>query len=120
MTRLSLVLLLALAACPKAPEVPAAAVVTPEAPPVRGNPLLVASTLPFSLPPFDQIQDADFEPAFAVGMAEQAAEVMTRYPQDGPFIIPPAAVAGFSHHASEEKMGCACIKSPLRSLRSQL
>ena len=75
MTRLSLVLLLALAACPKAPEVPAAAVVTPEAPPVRGNPLLVASTLPFSLPPFDQIQDADFEPAFAVGMAEQAAEV---------------------------------------------
>ena len=39
------------------------------------NPLLTESTLPYHLPPFDQIKDADFEPAYTQGMAEHLKEV---------------------------------------------
>jgi peptidyl-dipeptidase Dcp len=45
-----------------------------DAPP-RVNPLLRESSLPYYLPPFDQIKDEDFAPAFAQGMAEQLQEV---------------------------------------------
>ena len=41
----------------------------------RANPLLKPSPLPFQAPPFDQIRDEDFAPAFAAGMREQLAEV---------------------------------------------
>lgn len=33
------------------------------------------STLPYQLPPFDRIKDADFRPAFEAGMAEQRKEI---------------------------------------------
>ena len=46
-----------------------------EAAPAADNPLLVESTLPYHLPPFDHIKDADFEPAYAQGMAEHLKEV---------------------------------------------
>ena len=39
------------------------------------NPFYKPSTLPFGAPPFDKIQDADYEPALLAGMAEQAREV---------------------------------------------
>ena len=39
------------------------------------NPLLRPSALPFGAPPFDQIHDADFAPAFDQGIREQLAEV---------------------------------------------
>jgi peptidyl-dipeptidase Dcp len=39
------------------------------------NPFFQPSTLPYQLPPFDQIKDADFRPAFEAGMAEQLKEV---------------------------------------------
>jgi peptidyl-dipeptidase Dcp len=39
------------------------------------NPLLVESTLPFNLPPFDQIKDGHFLPAFEQGLAEELGEV---------------------------------------------
>lgn len=39
------------------------------------NPFARASTLPYRLPPFDRIRDADFRPAFDAGMAEQRKEV---------------------------------------------
>ena len=39
------------------------------------NPFYSASSLPFQAPPFDRITDADYEPAFLAGMAEQTAEV---------------------------------------------
>jgi len=39
------------------------------------NPLLADWTTPFSLPPFDRIRAADFEPAFAAAMQAQRAEV---------------------------------------------
>ncbi len=39
------------------------------------NPFYRASTLPFGAPPFDRIQDADYEPALLAGMAEQTKEV---------------------------------------------
>ncbi len=39
------------------------------------NPLLSASKLPYELPPFQQIADADFTPAFETGMAEQLRQV---------------------------------------------
>lgn len=39
------------------------------------NPLLTESPLPFHYPQFDKIKDADFEPAFTIGMAEHLKEV---------------------------------------------
>ncbi len=40
-----------------------------------GNPLLIESTLPYHLPPFDRIKDADFAPALEQGMADHLKEV---------------------------------------------
>jgi len=42
---------------------------------MTANPLLTESTLPYQLPPFDQIKDEHYAPAFAQGMAEQLREV---------------------------------------------
>jgi peptidyl-dipeptidase Dcp len=39
------------------------------------NPLLAESTLPYNLPPFDRVKDADFPPAFDIGMAEDLGEI---------------------------------------------
>ena len=39
------------------------------------NPLLLQSDLPYHLPPFNRIQDADYEPAYTRGMEEQIMEV---------------------------------------------
>lgn len=39
------------------------------------NPFASPSTLPYDLPPFADIRDEHFEPAFEAGMAEQLAEV---------------------------------------------
>ena len=39
------------------------------------NPFAAPSTLPFELPPFDRIHDADYRPAFEAGMAEQLRQV---------------------------------------------
>ena len=39
------------------------------------NPLITESTLPYHLPPFDRIKDADYAPAFEQGMAEHLKEV---------------------------------------------
>ncbi len=41
----------------------------------RVNPLLTASTLPFQAPPFDAIQDTDYQPAIEQGMREHLAEI---------------------------------------------
>lgn len=43
--------------------------------PVAANPFFTVSTLPYQLPPFDQIQDAHYAPAFEKGMADQRAEI---------------------------------------------
>ena len=42
-----------------------------------GNPLLTESTLPYHLPPFDRIKDADYAPALERGMADHLKEVET-------------------------------------------
>ncbi|WP_242097241.1 M3 family metallopeptidase [Sphingomonas sp. CROZ-RG-20F-R02-07] len=39
------------------------------------NPFATRSTLPFEAPPFDRITDADYQPGFEQGMAEQRAEM---------------------------------------------
>jgi peptidyl-dipeptidase Dcp len=39
------------------------------------NPFHAASTLPYQAPPFDKIKDADYQPAFDAGMAEQLKEI---------------------------------------------
>ena len=39
------------------------------------NPFFEPSTLPYALPPFDRISDADYAPAFERGLAEQLAEI---------------------------------------------
>ncbi|MCU1527609.1 MAG: hypothetical protein JWP75_1372 [Frondihabitans sp.] len=39
------------------------------------NPFLEPSTLPYSLPPFAEITDADYLPAFEAGFAQQLAEI---------------------------------------------
>jgi peptidyl-dipeptidase Dcp len=41
----------------------------------RTNPLLTPSPLPFGAPPFDKIQDGDFQPAFEAGMTRELQEV---------------------------------------------
>jgi len=46
-------------------------------PPAPVNPFFEASTLPYHLPPFDKIKDADYMPAFEKGMAEQRKEIDT-------------------------------------------
>ena len=48
---------------------------TQAAEPVSANPFFTVSSLPYQLPPFDQIQDAHYAPAFEKGMADQLAEV---------------------------------------------
>src|ERR1700759_5330749 len=40
-----------------------------------GNPFYGARTLPFQAPPFDSIQDSDYQPAIEAGMAQQLAEI---------------------------------------------
>ncbi len=39
------------------------------------NPFATRSALPFEAPPFDRITDADYQPGFEAGMAEQLAEM---------------------------------------------
>src|ERR1700733_11728724 len=51
---------------------PAIAAQTPFGP---ANPFYAPSSLPFQAPPFDKIQDGDFQPAIEAGMAQQLAEV---------------------------------------------
>jgi peptidyl-dipeptidase Dcp len=42
---------------------------------VPGNPFDAPSTLPFQAPPFDQIEDSDYQPAIAAGMTQQLVEI---------------------------------------------
>jgi len=51
---------------------------------MRVNPLLSASTLPFQAPPFDQIRNEDYQPAFEEGMRQQLAEMGTIADQTAP------------------------------------
>jgi len=39
------------------------------------NPLKYPSTLPYQVPPFDKIKDADYLPAMEAGIREQLAEI---------------------------------------------
>jgi peptidyl-dipeptidase Dcp len=48
------------------------------------NPFFSASTLPFALPPFAEITDAHFRPAFDRGFTEQLAEIERIVSADGP------------------------------------
>jgi peptidyl-dipeptidase Dcp len=51
---------------------------SPSPPPAAAmteNPLLKESSLDFHYPPFDQIKDAHFAPAYEKGMAEQLKEI---------------------------------------------
>ena len=47
----------------------------PHAPISSANPFYAPSTLPFQAPPFDKIQDSDYQPAIEAGMAHQLAEI---------------------------------------------
>jgi peptidyl-dipeptidase Dcp len=57
-----------------AADMPAAAPLA-NLPSLAGNPFLSASALPFELPPFDQIKDEHYAPAFTEGMRQQMAEI---------------------------------------------
>jgi peptidyl-dipeptidase Dcp len=76
----------------------AGAVLTPDAPQgaapthtgtivMADNPFRQPSTLPYRLPPFDKIGDADYVPAFEAGMRQQREEVtlIARNPQPADF-----------------------------------
>jgi peptidyl-dipeptidase Dcp len=52
-----------------------AAGATPRTAAMPDNPFAAPSPLPFQLPPFDRIRDADYRPAFEAGMDEQLREV---------------------------------------------
>lgn len=67
---------LVLAACtgketPMAESSPSATQATAPA----GNPLLVASTLPYGAPAFDKIKDGDYQPAIEEGMKQHLVEI---------------------------------------------
>ena len=64
--------ILLLSACAGAP-VPEAASAPAAA--TAGNPLMVRSALPYQLPPFDQIRNEHYAPAFDKGMADHLAEI---------------------------------------------
>ena len=49
--------------------------VTAQLPFGPANPFYVPSGLPFQAPPFDKIQDGDYQPAIEAGMAQQLAEI---------------------------------------------
>ena len=42
---------------------------------ISANPFYAPSTLPFQAPPFDKIQDSDYQPAIEAGMAHQLTEI---------------------------------------------
>lgn len=42
---------------------------------MSANPFYAPSTLPFQAPPFDKIQDGDYQPAIEAGMAHQLTEI---------------------------------------------
>jgi peptidyl-dipeptidase Dcp len=42
---------------------------------ITANPFYKASTLPFQAPPFDKIEDGDYQPAIEEGMKQQMAEI---------------------------------------------
>jgi peptidyl-dipeptidase Dcp len=52
-----------------------AAAMAQPAPAARVNPFFSASPLPFQAPPFDLIQDGDYQPAIEEGMKQQQAEI---------------------------------------------
>jgi len=65
-----------LAACAQAPQKPESSKpATTTVAPKHVNPLLSASALPYQAPPFDKIEDADYQPAIEAGMKQQIAEV---------------------------------------------
>jgi len=79
---LLLAALLVLSACSKPPrdsDTPAAAAKTPAAAATMaadsGNPLLAPSTLPYQAPPFDRIDDGDYQPAIEQGMRQELEEI---------------------------------------------
>ena len=53
-------------------------------PAASANPLLAPSTLPYQLPPFEQIKDEHFAPAFEQSMAEELKEVEAITAPDAP------------------------------------
>ena len=60
------------AACTPMPEKPTKDAMTTT---VSTGPFAAPSTLPYGLPPFDKISDADFRPGFEAGMREQREEI---------------------------------------------
>ncbi len=72
---LAIVGALALAACstPETPESADKPSASQQAP--VENPFFAASTLPYQMPPFDQIRDEHYAPAIERGMAEHASEI---------------------------------------------
>ncbi|HET6612421.1 MAG TPA: M3 family metallopeptidase [Kofleriaceae bacterium] len=69
MARILLLTTLALGACMTAPTT----TTTPDT--HRSNPFFKESPLPFFAPPFDRIEDSDYQPALEAGMAQQMAEI---------------------------------------------
>ncbi|MGN2244082.1 peptidyl-dipeptidase Dcp [Frateuria sp. GZRR33] len=72
---------IAMAACSQSsndnPSTPAPTASAPAASATtsQANPFFAASTLPFQAPPFDKIQESDYQPAIEEGMRQHLAEV---------------------------------------------
>jgi peptidyl-dipeptidase Dcp len=64
-----------LLAAPSLPVADKPSGVTKQPSDMAKNPLLTESTLPYHAPPFDQIKDEHYEPAYAQGMTEELKEV---------------------------------------------
>src|SRR3954451_9055530 len=63
------------AVSPTTPSAPSAPSAPEKAPSPAQSAFLRPSTLPYEMPPFDQITDDSYRPAFDAGMAEQRGQV---------------------------------------------
>ncbi|MBP1474238.1 peptidyl-dipeptidase Dcp [Frateuria sp. MAH-13] len=72
---------IAMAACSQsstdnqATPAPTASAPAADAGTAQANPFFAASTLPFQAPPFDKIQESDYQPAIEEGMRQHLAEI---------------------------------------------
>ena len=74
-TLAALVLVGLTAACGRATPAAGGNRAAAQSAPPRANPFFTPSPLPFQAPPFNEIRDADYQPAIEAGMKEQLAQV---------------------------------------------
>ena len=75
------------------------------------NPFSRPSTLPYQMPPFDRVRNADYRPGFEEGMRQQREEVRQVAPATGLRVaglaeaVPGVLAHGFEHPVADARTG---------------